>query len=216
MSAATKEKKVSDKDVDLSNRGRDVWLVKVPKFIADRWESSASGTNVGTIQILSKGAGGGPDVRFKLTEAVAKERTPSNDKDKEAKSSFHVWSTTDQQIPSDYKLDFLKPKVLATQHLAVLSQTLVPAAPGTAGPAANGGEGAGEDGGDVPAFSKKLSVEGRVSCRAECKTVQSINSELYMRVKREALLKPTQTARKVQKITKLVKSYKPVGVLEIL
>ena len=31
-----KEKKVSDKDVDLTNQKRDVWLVKVPKYIADR------------------------------------------------------------------------------------------------------------------------------------------------------------------------------------
>jgi len=32
-----------------------------------------------------------------------------------------------------------------------------------------------------------------------------------MRLKREALLKPTETARKVQKINKLVKTFKPVS-----
>ena len=35
--APAKEKKVSDKDVDLSTQKRDVWLVKVPKYIADRY-----------------------------------------------------------------------------------------------------------------------------------------------------------------------------------
>jgi len=201
MSAAVvKEKKVSDKDVDLTNQKRDVWLVKVPKYIADRWESSDSGTNVGTICIKPRTAGGGgPDVKFKLSESVAKERTPATGSDNQPKSSFHVWSTTDQEIPSDYKLEFLKPQVLATQHLAVLSQTTIP-------------DLTPKDDDDAekaaPAVSKKLSVEGKVSCRAECKT---ITSDLYMRVKREALLKPTQTARKVQKINKLVKTYKPVA-----
>jgi len=187
-----KEKKVSDKDVDLTNQKRDVWLVKVPKYIADRWESSESGTDVGTICIKPR-PGGGPDVKFKLSESVAKERTPGDDN--QQKSSFHVWSTTDQEIPSDYKLEFLKPQVLATQHLAVLSQTTIP----DLNP---------DDDKDEKVASKKLSVEGKVSCRAECKT---ITSDLYMKVKREALLKPAQTARKVQKINKLVKTYKPVA-----
>ena len=35
-----KVKKTSDKDLDLSNAGRGVWLVKVPKYIAERWESA--------------------------------------------------------------------------------------------------------------------------------------------------------------------------------
>merc|ERR1711997_982709 len=39
-----KVKKVSDKDLDLSNAGRGVWLVKVPKYIAERWESGGDGS----------------------------------------------------------------------------------------------------------------------------------------------------------------------------
>jgi len=208
MSQPIKEKKVSDKDVDLTNQKRDVWLVKVPKYIADRWESSADGTNVGTIQIRPRiGPGSGPEVSFKLSEAVAKERSEAEQDSKN--SSFHVWSTTNQEIPSDYRLEFMKPQVMKTQHLAVLSQTTIQGLD----PVKEEEGGGGKDG--APSVSKKLSVEGKVSCRAECKTQVGKGGgkalDLYSRLKREALLKPQQTARKVQKINKLVKTYKPVA-----
>jgi len=35
----SKAKKPSDKEVDLSNCNRGVWLVKVPKYISERWEA---------------------------------------------------------------------------------------------------------------------------------------------------------------------------------
>lgn len=34
--ATTKEKKPSDRDLDLSNASRGIWLVKVPKYMADK------------------------------------------------------------------------------------------------------------------------------------------------------------------------------------
>ena len=39
------------KDVDLSNANRGVWLVKVPKYIADRWEGAKDGADVGKLRI---------------------------------------------------------------------------------------------------------------------------------------------------------------------
>ena len=33
---SSREKKTSDKDLDLTNANRGVWLVKVPKYMADR------------------------------------------------------------------------------------------------------------------------------------------------------------------------------------
>jgi len=75
QAAPAKEKKVSDKDVDLSTQKRDVWLVKVPKYIADRWESEDGGTPVGKISIKPGQPGsGGPEVLFKLSENISKER----------------------------------------------------------------------------------------------------------------------------------------------
>ena len=38
--------KKSDRDLDLENSHRGVWLVKVPKYISDRWEKAAANTEV--------------------------------------------------------------------------------------------------------------------------------------------------------------------------
>lgn len=161
---------------------------------------------------------------FKLSEEMKKERQANSSSSSNNQSSangtkngngnkngsnFHVWSTTDQEIPSDYRLEFLKPIVVQSQHLAVLSQTT------KAADKEKSEDNDKESPDDPPsadsAVSKKLALEGRISCRAECKTLHTTTSEVYMKLKREALLKPTETARKVQKINKLVKVYKPVS-----
>lgn len=40
-----------DRDLDLSNASRGVWLVKVPKYIASRWEKAQGETEVGKLKI---------------------------------------------------------------------------------------------------------------------------------------------------------------------
>lgn len=40
-----------DRDLDLSNAGRGVWLVKVPKYIANRWEKAPGDIEVGKLKI---------------------------------------------------------------------------------------------------------------------------------------------------------------------
>ena len=79
--------------------------------------------NVGKISIKPRSGPGatGPEVMFKLSEDIARERTPGSDKNSNNKgggngppskdgvtkggsgANFHVWSTTDQEIPSDYR-----------------------------------------------------------------------------------------------------------------
>lgn len=41
----------SERDLDLSNAGRGVWLVKVPKYIANRWEKASGNIEVGKLKI---------------------------------------------------------------------------------------------------------------------------------------------------------------------
>ena len=43
---SSKGSKKSDRDLDLENSHRGVWLVKVPKYISDRWEKAAANTEV--------------------------------------------------------------------------------------------------------------------------------------------------------------------------
>ena len=64
-----KEKKTSDKDLDLSNSNRGVWLVKVPKYIADRWESVEPNETVGKVK-LCKRAGEKPLITLSLDDKV--------------------------------------------------------------------------------------------------------------------------------------------------
>jgi len=46
-----KDKSKNKGDVDLNNTKRGVWLVKVPKYISDRWEKAAANTEVGKLKI---------------------------------------------------------------------------------------------------------------------------------------------------------------------
>ena len=40
-----------EKELDLSNAGRGVWLVKVPKYIANKWEKAPGNIEVGKLKI---------------------------------------------------------------------------------------------------------------------------------------------------------------------
>lgn len=41
----------SDRELNLSNANRGVWLVKVPKYVANRWEKAPSDMEVGKLKI---------------------------------------------------------------------------------------------------------------------------------------------------------------------
>ncbi len=116
-----KEKKLSDKDLDLMNAHRGVWLVKVPKYIADRWEKVADQTEVGKLRITRR-PGIKPTVAFSLDDTIVAAREPeavketSADKKGAAKngsSSNGAASTsgnngpkpfaTNKQIPKEHK-----------------------------------------------------------------------------------------------------------------
>ena len=103
-----KEKKTSDKDLDLSNSNRGVWLVKVPKYIADRWESVQANSTVGKIKI-SKRPGLKPLVTFSLDDEIVAERQGSEgnrSQNADGGSGFlgiSKISTTQQQIPKENK-----------------------------------------------------------------------------------------------------------------
>lgn len=58
-----------DKELDLSNAGRGVWLVKVPKYIANKWEKAPSTCEVGKLKI-SKQPGQKAQVSLTLSDAV--------------------------------------------------------------------------------------------------------------------------------------------------
>jgi len=196
---ATKEKKTSDKDLDLSNSNRGVWLVKVPKYIADRWESVEPNATVGKVK-LSKKPGEKPVITLSLDDQIVAERVetqPSKNGNSKATSKISAsgisnLSTTQQEIPKEHKFVVSN---IASQHVAIFSHT----AGHSAGPTD-----------PLPPCPDKLSIEGKVVQRAECLPISNTD-QLYKRLKREALLKPVSSARKVIQLNNVVNTYKPIS-----
>ncbi|XP_074111040.1 transcription factor TFIIFbeta [Cotesia typhae] len=77
----------SEKDLDLSNVGRGVWLVKVPKYIANKWEKAPGNIEVGKLKI-TKVPGEKAEVTLGLSEAVLALKDPG-----------------EEDIPKQHKLD---------------------------------------------------------------------------------------------------------------
>lgn len=100
LKMATKDDlpKLIDKELDLSNAGRGVWLVKVPKYIANKWEKAPGNIDVGKLRI-SKTPGQKAQVSLSLSEAVMN-------------------LDPQEKIPKDHRLDV---SVVTKQTLGVFS-----------------------------------------------------------------------------------------------
>jgi transcription initiation factor TFIIF subunit beta len=97
-----KRKQAAEKDIDCSSATRGVWLVKVPKYLSAKWNSSPS-TEVGRLRITRKQSGSKPNVTFNVAETLLR-------RDSEG----------DVPIPKDYQFDMNN---MNTQTLAIYSQT---------------------------------------------------------------------------------------------
>lgn len=90
-----------DRELDLSNAGRGVWLVKVPKYIARKWEKAPSQMDVGKLRI-SKVTGQKAQVSLTLSDDV-------------------VNLEPEDKIPTEHKLDV---SVVTKQTLGVFSHVI--------------------------------------------------------------------------------------------
>lgn len=90
-----------DKELDLSNAGRGVWLVKVPKYIASKWDKLPGSSEVGKLKI-SKQHGQKTQVSLTLADSV-------------------INLDPDEKIPKDHRLDV---SVVTKQTLGVFSHML--------------------------------------------------------------------------------------------
>jgi len=89
-----------DRDLDLSNANRGVWLVKVPKYVANRWEKASSDMEVGKLKI-TKQQGQKPQVSLTLSSAILNLNEPG-----------------EESIPKDHRLDV---STVTQQTLGVFS-----------------------------------------------------------------------------------------------
>jgi len=175
--------KKSDKDLDVSNSGRGVWLVKVPKFISDRWNKADPSTEVGRLRIR-RIQGAKPDVRITLADNIC---APINGISDEDRLKLVRNSATSQTIPKEHKFTVSN---IALQTLGVFSHT--PGNPDAA-----------------PPIPDKICVEGKVVQRAECRPIQS---KSYMDIKMEAIARAGEPERRVKSLDKYVStSYLPIA-----
>jgi len=175
--------KKSDKDLDVSNSGRGVWLVKVPKFISDRWQKAPASTEVGKLRIR-RTPGSKPDVRITLADNIC---APVSGITEHEKLNLVRNSATSKTIPKEHKFTVSN---IALQTLGVFSQTS-------------------GDSEAVPPIPDKISVEGKVVQRAECRPIQSKN---YMDIKKEAIEKAGEPKRRVIHLQKHVTTtYRPIS-----
>lgn len=90
-----------DKELDLSNAGRGVWLVKVPKYIANKWEKAPGTIEVGKLKI-TKQHGQKAAVSLTLSDAV-------------------INLDPQERIPREHRLDV---SVVTKQTLGVFSHMI--------------------------------------------------------------------------------------------
>ncbi|KAJ8978172.1 hypothetical protein NQ317_009660 [Molorchus minor] len=92
-----------DRDLDLSNANRGVWLVKVPKYVAERWEKAPSDMEVGKLKI-TKPHGQKAQVSLTLSSAILNLNEPGQ-----------------ESIPKDHRLDV---STVTQQTLGVFSHVI--------------------------------------------------------------------------------------------
>eukprot|EP00088_Acartia_fossae_P071011 TRINITY_DN9653_c0_g1_i11.p1 TRINITY_DN9653_c0_g1~~TRINITY_DN9653_c0_g1_i11.p1 ORF type:complete len:288 (-),score=63.36 TRINITY_DN9653_c0_g1_i11:300-1163(-) len=177
-----KEKQKKALDLDLTHATRDVWLVKVPKYISDRWTKAGPNADVGKLKIR-QGPGLHPHVSLTLADNICAPITGISEKES---LDLVRNSSTSKEIPKEHKFRI---SGIAAQTLGVFSLT-----PG--------------DREHVPPIPDKVQMEGRVVQRAECAPIQS---QSYMNIKKEAIAKAGEPVRKVMQIQKHVQAYRPIA-----
>lgn len=146
-------------DLDTTFAARGVWLVKVPKYISNRW-NTAQNSEVGRLKI-TKVPGGKPDVVFTLDDGLLKADADG----------------VDRSIPKEHKFVISS---ISSQSLAVFSQS-----------------------------ANKLTLEGRVIQKAECRPVD--NDANYLQLKKRCIMQASKPVRYVKQLDHVVNSYKPVS-----
>lgn len=99
----SKESHHIDRDLDLSNANRGVWLVKLPKYIATRWQKAPGDMEVGKLTII-KVQGQKPKVSLALSSGI-----------------LSLKEDGQESIPKDHRLDV---STVTQQTLGVFSHIM--------------------------------------------------------------------------------------------
>ncbi|KAK6111899.1 Transcription initiation factor IIF beta subunit family protein [Brugia pahangi] len=197
------KRKFSDHvDTDCAKRG--VWLVKVPRYLSEMWEKNV-GYDVGRLVITA--ANGKTDLIFKSNTNLLEKNSSGYDNEASSSDSFlsslsgnNLSTSRNNRIgPTKSKqASFLIPNEhsfvigdIRNQSLAVLCEDK---------------SGLNED---ANICSGRLSIEGRVVKRADCRPPQTDD---YMRMKIKQIEKSSQPKRHVKQMEKAEVKFKPIAV----
>jgi len=103
-------------DLDCANASRGVWLVKVPKYISQRWEMQNPMTEVGRLKIKTE-PDGKLNIFFNLSDEIVK--TDPNQNTSKASTSNSAPAPEPAQIPTAHHFSLSD---IQHQALAVFSQ----------------------------------------------------------------------------------------------
>jgi len=181
------EKAHEAKELELTSAARGVWLVKVPKYLSERWKKAGPGGEVGKLKITRHHSAKQGDVVFCLDD------------------SLKTTSESEEQIPSDHKFT-LAP--VGSQALTILSTEQIPDHTEVDDELSTGGA----SGGGV-AISKykegKVAIVGKVIQRGECRPMNNDTNYLsHIKNRMEIGNRPQQS---VVQLDKTVINYKPTS-----
>ncbi|CAG9537637.1 unnamed protein product [Cercopithifilaria johnstoni] len=194
MTSKGKRKFSDHVDSDCAKRG--VWLVKVPRYLSEMWEKNV-GHDVG--RLIIKAANGKTDLIFKSNTNLLEANSSVHDRDASSSDSF-LSSSRNNRIDStkSKQSDFTIPNEhsfvigdIRNQSLAVLCEDK---------------SGLNED---ADICSGRLSIEGRVVKRADCRPPQTAD---YMRMKIKQIERSCQPKRHVKQMEKAEVKFKPIAV----
>ncbi|XP_033637734.1 general transcription factor IIF subunit 2-like [Asterias rubens] len=82
--------------LDLSGCNNGLWLVKVPKYISERWEKADSSREIGHLKIGQRF--GKPDIAFSMKGKLADLKMKEDDTGIPAENKFHILSASDRTL----------------------------------------------------------------------------------------------------------------------
>lgn len=173
--------------VDTGNQ-LDVWLVKVPKYLANTWKNAPEKAELGKLQK-------NPDGSLKFFLDPELDHSKSNS------------ASTNDQLPTEHKLT-LQP--ITHQRMVILSQTKDASASGNK-TATSSVEGASALTPGSTA-NDKISFEGDVNFRGE---LRPTGDKSYMNLRTSLIRQAAKPTKVTQILDKAVTTYKPRGATQL-
>ena len=115
---------MSGGSLDVSKAGNALWLVKVPKYVADKWDNAPGSLDMGKIKVTNT-PGKRPDISLHLSEAILCLEGEKNNEPIPKSFKLDVSHFTSQTMValSEHKMPYNPDAVIQeTDRLAVLGK----------------------------------------------------------------------------------------------